>query len=156
LHYIEQLEQCYNKYSKYLQDDFSPFDNFISCLLYKSPFFWLITDFYDTFKGFVYLDNFIGNKDINYSAEITTCFDKKAWGVFTKYCAKFFLKKAFDEFNLYKIKAQIYPENFRVKQLLKSAGFKYESTLKSETVREGQIQDIDVYAIYKDYYYNKR
>ena len=103
--------------------------------------------------GFVFLDNFIGNDKKLYSAEITTCFDKKAWGSFTRYSAKIFLKKAFDEFGLYKIKAQIYPDNFRVRNYLKDCGFQYETTLKNETVRLGKPQDIEVYGLYRSYYY---
>ena len=103
--------------------------------------------------GFVFLDNFVGNKNKLYSAEITTCFDKKAWGSFTRYSAKFFLKMCFDELGLYKIRAQIYPDNFRVKNFLKDCGFIYESTLKNETLRGGKPQDIEIYALYRSYYY---
>jgi RimJ/RimL family protein N-acetyltransferase len=102
--------------------------------------------------GFVFLDNFVGGEKYLYSAELTTCFDKKAWGDFTRYCAKIFLKKCFDKFGFYKIKAQIYPDNFRVKNLLKDAGFEYESTLYNETLRVGNPQDIAVYALYRTYY----
>ncbi len=158
LRYIPQVERCYRKYLKYLQDDFFLSNNEdIKTLIHNiSPNFWVITNHFDEFMGFVYLDNFIGNKNYLYSAELTTCFDRKAWGSFTRYSAKIFLKKAFDEFGLQKIKAQIYPDNFRIKNLLKAAGFVYESTLKNETLRLGKMQDIEVYAIYRDYYYKTR
>ena len=55
-----------------------------------------------------------------------------------------------------KIKAQIYPDNFRIASLLKASGFQYETTLKSETLRNGKPQDIDVYGLYRDYYYKTR
>jgi RimJ/RimL family protein N-acetyltransferase len=103
--------------------------------------------------GFVCLDNFTGNKRIKYSAELSTCFERRAWGDFTRYCAKIFLKKCFDELGLYKIKVQIFPDNFRIKTLLKYAGFKYEATLPKETIRNNKLQDIEVYSLYKDYYY---
>ena len=54
--------------------------------------------------GFVSLDNLVGGKvcdkngtykDINYSAELTTCFEKQAWGTFTRYSAKVFFEKMF-------------------------------------------------------------
>lgn len=106
--------------------------------------------------GFVSLDNFIGGGNILYSAELTTCFEKKAWGSFTRYSAKIFLKKCFDELGLVKIKVQVYPDNFRTKALLKSSGFEYESTLKAETMRGGKMQDIDIYALYRTYYYKTR
>ena len=152
LHYIPELQNCYNKYYKYLQDDFAP-KNIYSLIEAVAPFFWLILNGKKEFAGFVFLDNFIGSKDKNFSAEITTCFDKKAWGIFTRYSAKFFLKKCFDEFGLYKIKAQIYPDNYRVKQLLKSAGFCYEGTLYNETLRNGLMQNLDIYSLYRSYYY---
>jgi RimJ/RimL family protein N-acetyltransferase len=154
LYYVSKIQKCYRRYFKYLQDDFNnankiDIKNFIK---EKSPYFWVITDFNDEFMGFVFLDNFVGGEKYLYSAELTTCFDKKAWGDFTRYCAKIFLKKCFDKFGFYKIKAQIYPDNFRVKNLLKDAGFEYESTLYNETLRVGNPQDIAVYALYRTYY----
>ena len=153
LHYISEILKCYKKYSKYLHDDFVTNEG-IEYVLYSMPYLWAVCDFSGNFMGFVSLDNFIGNGFSNFSAEITTCFHRRAWGSFTKYSAKFFLKKCFDEFKLYKIKAQVFPDNFRVISLLKSAGFEYETTLPSETLRSGKLQDIDVYSIKKSYYYN--
>jgi len=158
LHYIPDVERCYRRYYKYLQDDFSQsyVDNIISLIQEKSPYFWVILDQKDIFKGFVYLDNFIGDEKTRYSAELTTCYDRKAWGIFTRYSAKFFLKACFDKLGLQKIKAQIYPDNHRVKTLLKSSGFVYETVLKNETLRGGKPQDIEVYSLYKDYYCKTR
>lgn len=149
LHYISQLQNCYLKYYKYLQDDFAPQD-ICSLIGAVTPFFWLILNSENEFMGFVFLDNFIGSKNILYSAELTTCFDKKAWGNFTRYSADFFLKKCFEEFGFYKIKAQIYPDNNRVKQLLKYSGFQYEGKLIKETMRNGIPQDIEIYGLYRD------
>ena len=117
--------------------------------------FWLVLNFYNKPMGFVYLDNFIGKETQLYSAELTTCFAKCAWGDFTKYSAKIFLKKCFDEFGLEKIKAQVYPDNFRVKTLLKICGFTHESTLQKETLRNCKPQNIEVYGLYRNYYYKK-
>lgn len=158
LHYIPLLKSCYEKYIKFFQDDFANpnNENFIAFLLNLLPYFWIITDYNDRFKGFVFLDNFIGNRTSLYSAELTTGFDKSAWGNFTRYSARFFLKKCFDELGLQKIKVQIYPDNYRSKTLIKRCGFTYESTLKNETLRLGKPQDIEVYALYRDYYYKKR
>lgn len=158
LHYIPEIKKCYLKYFKFLQDDFAKTltSDIYSFIAQSSPFFWVITDYEDRFMGFVYLDNFTGSSEKLYSAELTTCFDRKAWGVFTRYSAKFFLKKCFDELGLYKIKAQIYPDNLFVKRLLKSSGFEYETTLIKETLREGKPQDIDVFALYRTYYYKTR
>ena len=97
LRYMPDVKRCYRKFYKYLQDDFSPpfLCDFYSLINEKSPYFWVITDFYDKFMGFVYLDNFTGNGKSLYCAELTTCFDRCAWGSFTKYSAKIFLKKCF-------------------------------------------------------------
>ena len=153
LRYIPQILACYNRFSKYLQDDFTGCTKDIIPKLLFSSFLYAVLSYDDTFMGFVFLDNFVGNNSVNYSAELTTCFEPKAWGVFTRYSAKIFLKKIFDEFGLYKIKVLVYPQNYRTKVLLKSSGFKYETTLKNETMCAGKPQDIDIYAIYRNYYY---
>lgn len=152
LRYIPSVEKCYRKYFKYFQDDFLHV-NLKDLISNVYPFFWIILDYSDNFMGFVFLDNFVGNDGKVFSAELTTCFDKKAWGAFTRYSAKIFLKKCFDEFELFKIKAQIYPDNFRIRNLLKDCGFMYESTLKNETLRKGKPQDIEVFSLYRSYYY---
>lgn len=152
LRYIPYICACYSKYKKYLCDDFAS-DDPLSYIMDASPFLWVITDINSNFMGFVSLDNFTGSENRNFSAEVLTCFDKKAWGSFTRYSAKFFFKKCFDEFGFYKINALIYPDNFRISKLLKSSGFVYESTLKNQTLRNGKPQDIDIYAIYRNYYY---
>lgn len=148
-YYIPDILRCYGRYAKYLQDDYAlNFDIFRSC-----PNFWVITDYSDKFMGFVFLDNFTGNGNSNFSAEITVCFDKKAWGSFVRYSSKIFLKYCFDTFGFYKIKALIFPDNFRVKKLLKQVGFEYETTMPDETLRGGELQDIEVYSIKRNYYY---
>ena len=157
LHYIPFIKNCYNKYYKILQDDFAKYESDIfSYIEHCFPYFWVVTTYNNEFMGFVCLDNFIGGGNTLYSAELTTCFDKKAWGTFTRYSAKIFLKKCFDELGLTKIKVQVYPDNFRTAALMKCSGFKYESTLKAETLRQGKMQDIDIYALYRTYYYKTR
>ncbi|MBQ8460534.1 GNAT family N-acetyltransferase [bacterium] len=153
LHFLPDIKKCFDKYSKYLLDDFFLTGDCLNKLLYQTHFFWVVSDNKDNFMGFAYLDNFIGNEKDLYSAELTVCFDKKAWGNFIRFSAKFFFKKCFDELGLHKIKAQIYPDNFRVRKILKDTGFVYESLLKNETLRFGKMQDIEVYALYRNYYY---
>ena len=146
-------KHLFSKYSKYIQDDFRSKEDFFDSISLVLPYFWLILDYKGNFMGFVYLDNFVGNAENLYSAELTTCFMPKAWGDFTRYSAKIFLKKCFDELKLQKITANIYPDNFRVKNLLKDCGFIYESTLKNTTLRQEKMQDIDIYGLYRSYYY---
>lgn len=150
LHYIPLIWGSYSKYFKYLQDDFSNNNTNIFSFVEKTiPYFWIILDNNNLYMGFVFLDNFVGNNKILYSAELTTCFEKHAWGNFTKYSAKIFIEKCFNDLRLQKIKALIFPDNFRVKTLLKTSGFNYETTLKSETLRGGKPQDIEIYSLYK-------
>lgn len=153
--YLSAAEKNYRKYSKYLLDDFFPYRNcgVETFMKVYSPYFWIILDKNNKFMGFVYLDNFVGNANRLFSAEVSVCFDKCAWGIFVRYCAKFFFKMCFDTFGFYKLKAQIYPQNNYVKQLLKDCGFEYDSTLFSETMRLGKLQDIEVYSLYRKYYY---
>lgn len=158
LQYIPFIESCFRKYFKFLVDDFSIdyVSDIYSLIESISPYLWVISDMNDRFMGFVFLDNFTGSRSFLYSAELSTCFDRRAWGSFTKFAAKIFLKKCFDELGLYKISARIYPDNFRIKNLLKTSGFDYEATLKNETLRFGKPQDIEIYGLYRSYYYKLR
>lgn len=148
--YIHFVNHLYNRFKKYLEDDYNE-DTIAGIINRTYPFFWVILSD-NTPAGFVYLDNFIGNRQNFHSAEVTTCIHPKFWGVFTKYCAKIFFKKCFNELGLYKIKALIYPENYRVKTLLKMSGFIKEAVLIKETSRRNQLQNIEVYSLFKNYY----
>ncbi len=158
--YFEQALFLYVQFSKYLDDDFalgelSSLEYFSNLIKRTFPFFWVITEG-DKVTGFVYLDNVVGNKNQFFSAELITCFDKKYWGIYTRICAYIFLKTIFQKYGFQKIKALIYPENSRVKTLLKMTGFKKEAFLKSETLRNGKMQDIEVYSVFRDKYINKK
>lgn len=150
---IRQVEGLFNRYLKFLRDDFSDACDIYSYIKTLIPYFWIVTNLDGKFMGFVYLDNFVGAGGRLYSAELTTCMMPEAWGSYTAYCAKIFLKKCFDEIGLQKITACVYPDNFRVKRLLKDNGFVYESTLINATLRLGKMQNIDVYGLYRSYYY---
>ena len=41
----------------------------------------------------------------------------------------------------------MFPQNFRVKSLLKNVGFKKEAVLKGETLKYGELQDVEVFAV---------
>ena len=150
--YFEQALFLYTKYSKFLDDDYavnglSVYEYFYNLVLRTHPFFFVIIE-NDCVSGFVYLDNIIGSREKLHSAEVTTCFDRRFWGGYTKYCAKIFFEYCFKKYNFVKIKALVYPENFRVKTLLKSAGFEKEALLKNETIRKGKLHDIEVYSLF--------
>ena len=127
--YFQQALFLYIKYSKFLDDDFAQnnltiYDYFLN-LIQKTLFFVIVEG--DFVSGFVYLDNFTGSDKKLHSAELTTCFDRRFWGDYTKVCARIFLDHCFEKYKFEKIKALVYPENFRVKTLLKSAGFEKEA-----------------------------
>ena len=151
--YFEQALFLYIKYSKYLDDDYalnnsSPYDYFYNLICRTQPLFFVITEG-ENVSGFVYLDNLTGDSERLHSAELTTCFDKRFWGDYTKNCAKFFLDYCFENYGFEKIKALVYPQNFRVKTLLKHAGFVKEALLKNETLKDNKMQDIEVYSVFK-------
>ena len=152
--YFEQALNLYKQYCKYLDDDFAingseVRDYFAELIRRTSPYFWVITEG-NVVSGVVYLDNLIGDDAKLHSAELITCFDKRFWGVYTKMCAHVFLRYLFNNLGFEKIKALIYPENFRVKYLLLYSGFKKEALLKRETVKNGKLQDIEVYSVFKE------
>ncbi len=154
--YFEQLNHLYKKYMKYLEDDYNE-DTLAGIINRTAPFFWVIlTSSDNSFAGFVYLENITGNQKALHSAEITTCFHPDYWGDFSKYCAKIFLKQCFTQLGLKKVKAVIYPQNHRVKTLLKLSGFKKEAELKSETLKDGKLQDLEIYSLFKTYYEVKK
>jgi RimJ/RimL family protein N-acetyltransferase len=150
--YFEQALFLYIKYSKFLDDDYAqnklPVYEYFTNLVNSTLFFVIVED--DLVSGFVYLDNFVGDGENLHSAELTTCFDKRFWGNYTKICAHIFINHCFEKYKFKKLKALIYPENFRVKTLLKSVGFKQEATLKSETMRKGKLQDIEIYSVFNN------
>ncbi len=148
--YLDFVSCLYNKFKKYLEDDYNE-DTLAGLLERTEPFFWVILS--DTSPaGFVYLENLIGSSQRLHSAEVTTCIHPGYWGSFSSYCAKIFFKKCFDEFGFQKIKALVYPQNHRVKTLLKNSGFTKEAELVSETMREGKLQNIEVHSLFRNYY----
>lgn len=144
--YITPINRLYNKYNNYLEDDYN--EDTLAGLIHRTyPFFWVVLSD-SSFAGFVYLENIIGCSKKLHSAELTTCIEPRFWGDFTKKGAEIFLNKCFQEFGFTKLKALVYPENQRVKGLLKSAGFEKEALLKSETQRRGCPQDIEIYSLF--------
>lgn len=150
--YLSQAMFLYLRYQKYLDDDYAKngstfYDYFVELVERVCPLFWLIMD-EDKVAGFVYLDNMIGDNESLHSAELTTCFDKAYWGEFTKLSAKRFLDYCFETYGFKKIKASVYPQNSRVKAILKQSGFESEALLKAETLRNKELQDIEIYSIF--------
>lgn len=156
IQYLPKIIKLYEKFSKYLHDDYflenqqNTVDAVIHLIEKSAPFFWIILDKKtDKFAGFTFLDNWVGAKNNYHSAEITTCFEPAFWGKYTKICAKKFIKYCFKKYRLEKLKAYIFPQNHMVINLLKSAGFKKEAVLKKETIKNGLLQDIDIYSVIK-------
>lgn len=156
IQYLPSIISLYEKFSKYLHDDYflknkkSPVDAVIDLVEKTSPFFWIVVDKKtEKFAGFGFLDNWVGTKNNCHSAEVTTCFVPSCWGIYTKICAKKFIKYCFKKYKLKKLKAYVFPQNSNVKALLKLTGFKKEALLKAETVKNEKLQDIEVYSIIK-------
>lgn len=156
IQYLPQVIKLYENFSRYLHDDYflqnknTSLDAVIDLIENVSPFFWIILDKNSSkFAGFAFLDNLNGCKQNLHSAEITTCFEPSFWGNYTKLCAKKFIKYCFKKYKFKKLKAFVFPQNVNVRTLLKQAGFKKEALLKSETMKNGQLQDIEVYSITK-------
>lgn len=156
IQYLPQIIKLYEKFSRYLHDDYflqnqkTSVDAVIDLVENVSPFFWIILDKKSSeFAGFAFLDNLNGGEQNFHSAEITTCFEPAFWGSYTKLCARKFIKYCFKKYKFKKLKAFVFPQNVKVKMLLKQAGFKKEALLKSETIKNGQMQDIEVYSILK-------
>jgi len=157
IEYLPQVIQLYERFSKYLHDDYflenqiSSVDAVINLVEKISPFFWVVVEEKSSkFAGFVFLENWIGAKNNFHSAEITTCFTPSFWGKYTKICAKKFIKYCFKKYKFKKLKAYIFPQNSRVKTLLKKSGFKKEALLRAETIKNKKSQDIEVYSIIKE------
>jgi len=154
IQYLPQIISLYESFSRYLHDDYfllkqkSSVDAVIDLVEKTSPFFWIIVDKKtDKFAGFVFLDNLVGTRDNLHSAEITTSFESAFWGKYTKSCAGKFIKYCFKKYKFKKLKAYVFPQNTKVKMLLKKTGFKKEAVLKAETLKNGELQDIEVYSI---------
>jgi len=157
IQYLPQIIHLYERFSKYLHDDYflqhqsSSVDAVIDLIEKTCPFFWAVIDKKTSkFAGFAFLENWVGSKNDLHSAEVTTCFNPSFWGAYTKICAKKFIKYCFKKYKFKKLKAYIFPQNFRVKALLKKVGFKKEAILKAETIKNAQLQDIEVYSIIKN------
>ena len=151
IQYFSEVLFLYLRYNKFLDDDYalngkSFYEYFLGLVERLSHFFWVILCDKKV-SGFVFLDNIIGDAERLHSAELTTCFDKAYWGSYTKYCAKLFINYCFKNLKLKKIKAQVYPHNFRTKAILKQSGFEKEGYLKSETLKENRYQDIEIYSV---------
>lgn len=153
LEYLPGVIRLYERFSKYLHDDYffnqgSKTEAIINLVEKTSPYFWVIVDKKNgNLAGFVFLENLIGSENILHSAEITTCFDPKYWGYYTKICAKKFVKYCFKNYKFKKLKASVFSQNYRVKTLLKLSGFLKEALLKAETIKNKKLQDIEIYSI---------
>ena len=98
--FLENIYKLYKKFSQHLNDDYSSEDmleEIITTIEKSGPCYWAILND-NKFAGFVYLENFIGNKNDIYSAEVTTCFEPEFWGPFTKKIAKKFIKYCFKKY----------------------------------------------------------
>ncbi len=139
--YLWQAAQLYDKWRKYLEDDYTP-EYFINVLEQLSPYFWVITQG-KQMAGFVYLENVCPK----HKAEISVCFASDYWGDFVRDCAREFFDYCFNVLEFKKLKALVYPQNRLVKKLLNDLGFEKEGCLRAETIKFGKKQDIEIHSI---------
>lgn len=149
--YFPQVMRLYIKYLRHLEDDFSMFSErsleaMVEFIERTTPHFYLVLSGEEV-CGFFCLEHIIGSPRETHSAEVVTCFDRKYWGIFTKYAARAFQNFCFEELGLVKIKALVYPQNSRVKAILRVCGFEREACLKAETRKNGRLQDIEIYSV---------
>lgn len=153
--YIPDVLELVNTYREKLFDDYfledaaSTASALVSLIERTSPYFWAVTGKDGDFKGFVYLDDWQGSSKKRHCATVTTCFDKRFWGKFTKRAGKLFVKYVFRKYKISKLKAEVYSSNKYAISLLKQIGFTRECTLKSETYVCNKPVDIDIYSIIK-------
>lgn len=151
--FLENIFNLYKKYEKFLNDDFTQNDlleEVLSIVERTSPFFWVVLKD-DKFAGFIFLENIIGNEKKLHSAEITTCFEQEFWGDFTKKVGKKFIRYCFKKLNFKKLKGLVFKGNTRINTLLKTLGLTLEAELKSETMKNGKPQDIQIFSITNKY-----
>jgi len=151
--YLSEISKLYNRYIENLEDDFSPLRSSpqkLSDFIEKvRPHFYIIL-FDNDFCGFIVLENIVGNQQCIHSAEVLICLKRKYWGKTSLFAAKTFRNYCFKILKIKKLKALIYPQNNLVKRLLKKCGFAKEALLKSETVKNNQLQDIEVYTLFNE------
>ncbi len=153
--YIPDIIRLVKAYGNKLFDDYflDSGENITKVLIAliqrTSPCFWVIASSDGEFRGFVYLDDWLGSSKRSHSASVTTCIDPKYWGKFTRFAGKRFIKYVFKRYKLVKLKAEVYRHNRNAINLLQKLGFKKECTLKSETMVGLRPVDIDVYSIIK-------
>jgi RimJ/RimL family protein N-acetyltransferase len=148
--YLSQAACLYSRWRKFLEDDYTT-GNFVDMVERISPFFWVIVDDGSAFAGgrvagFVYLENVSGDHEGLYKAEVNACFARDYWGDYVRESAERFFDYCFNTLGFRKLKALIYPQNFRVKNILQRSGFEKEGTLRAETLKNGKPQDVSVYA----------
>lgn len=149
--FLEDIYLLYKKFDKFLSDDYANKDlleEVIITIELSSPYFWAVLK-NNSFAGFVFLENIVGNENKLHSAEVTTCFKKEFWGDFTKKVAKKFARYCFKKLGFKKLKAKVFKENVRAAAILRAAGMKFEAELKTETMKNGKPQDILVYSLIK-------
>lgn len=157
LKYVKEAEKLLEKHKKKLFDDFffeeiSNQNLILKILDISYGNFWFILDSKSlNFAGLVFLDDFIGNKNNNHSAQISVCFMKQYFGSFVLDSAKIFIPFVFRHFDLNKLYAHVYDFNLLAKKLIRQVGFKLEAKLKAHTILNGKMQDVCVFSLIRDH-----
>lgn len=143
--YIENFKKLHSKYSKFLTDDFSSKENIFSDIYNKFGKLIFI-EFFGEFMGFVYLYDWIYNKDEYFSVTITAAIEKKFWGRRVELCAQEFFSLLHQKYKFYQILAEVYENNKRVLGILKKLNFSLLYTKKNATKVGGILTSINIFA----------
>ena len=147
---LPRIRELLQKYRNVLTDDYcsESFDEFLTRV---QPH--LYAGFMDgEFLGFVYLTDWRGGKNDYHSCTMTVCIEKKYWGKVSKEISKLFIRKVFEHYGLFKLKALVFEHNRNAGNFLLSLGFKKEALLRGETVKNGKPVNMFVYSVFKEDY----
>lgn len=104
--------------------------------------FWAIVDPKTlALAGVVYLYDWRGGKDFNFSACASTCFNRKYRGPFARRAAKLFIRYVFHKFRLVSLRAEVFAGNLQALRFLQSVGFVVCGVNRFQTMLNGKITD---------------
>lgn len=132
------------EFKENLFDDYMD-NSFIELINRVFPHFYACVDENNNFIGFVYLDEWRGNKEKLHSCTLSMCAKKEFWGSKARDAGKFFINHIFETYKIHKLKAEVFSFNKPVMHYLNSIGFKRESVLKQESFKNSKPVDIVVF-----------
>ena len=107
-----------------------------------APAFWVVVDPKTrALAGVVYLYDWRGGKNFNFSVCASTCFKRNYRGAFARRAAKLFIRYVFRKFRLVSLRAEEFAGNLQAIRFLQSVGFTVCGVNKLQTMLNGKITD---------------